>query len=154
MADPFPFVAGDVLTAAELNGIGETVAYTPTMTSWVKGNGTLTGTYNRVNKMVTFTVKLVVGSTTTFAGSPTFSIPFAYSNGAEFDCGVNGLAYDASANVRYPLSSNAASTTTFASLSPQTNGAYLGTAVSVTSAIPMTWATGDVLLHTFTYQVA
>jgi hypothetical protein len=154
MADPFPFVAGDVLTAAELNGIGETVAYTPTMTSWVKGNGTLTGTYNLANKICTFSVRLVVGSTTTFAGNPTFSIPFAYSNGAEFDCGVNGLAYDASANARYPLASNAATGTTFASLSPQTNGAYLGSAVGVSSTVPFTWATGDVLLHTFTYQVA
>ena len=154
MANPFPFVAGDVLTAAELNGIGETVAYTPTMTGWAVGNGTLSGTYNRVNKMVTFSVRLVCGSTTTFVGNPIFSAPFAYTTGSEFDSGVNGLAYDASANTRYFLSSNAVTTTTFASLISQTNGAYLGTAVSITSAIPMTWATGDVLLHTFTYQAA
>jgi hypothetical protein len=154
MANPFPFSVGAVLTAAQMNGIGETVAYTPVMTGWTLGNGTITGTYNRTNKIVTFTIRLVIGSTTTFVGTPFFSMPFAYSSGAEFDAGVNGLAYDASANARYPLSTFAVTTTTFGSLSPQTNGAYLGSSVGVTSAIPFTWATGDVLLHTFTYQVA
>lgn len=154
MANPFPFTSGQILTAAQMNGIAETVAYTPVMTGWGLGNGTLSGTYNRTNKICTFTIRLVCGSTTTFVGNPFFTIPFAYSAGSEFDAGVTGLAYDASANARYPLSSYAVTTTTFGSIIAQTNGAYLGSSVGVTSAIPMVWATGDVLLHTFTYQVA
>jgi hypothetical protein len=154
MANPFPFSVGAVLTADQLNGIGETVAYTPVMTGWTLGNGVLTGTYNRTNKIVTATIRLTIGSTTTLVGNPFFTIPIAYANGVEFDAGVNGLAYDASANARYPLSTFAVTGTTFGSMSPQTNGTYLGALVQVTSAIPITWTTGDVLLHTFTYQVA
>jgi len=29
MANPFPFTAGQVLTAAQMNGIGETTSFTP-----------------------------------------------------------------------------------------------------------------------------
>jgi len=81
MANPFPFVAGDVLTAAELNGIGEeftsfTPTWTATTTNPVLGNGTLTGQYTQVNKLVYARYALIPGSTTTFGtGDYRFSFP-------------------------------------------------------------------------------
>jgi hypothetical protein len=137
-----------------LGNVGATTAYTPTMSGWALGNGTLSGTYNLVNKLCNFTIRLVCGSTTTFAGNPSFTIPLAYSSGTEFDAGVSGLAYDASANARYPVSSFAISATTFGSIIAKTDATHLGSAVDVSSTVPFTWTTGDVLLHTFTYSVA
>jgi hypothetical protein len=65
MANPFPFVAGDVLTAAELNGIGEAwTSYTPV----IKGGATtVTATiqyakWAQVNKIVWVQVRATVTS--------------------------------------------------------------------------------------------
>ena len=65
MANPFPFVAGDVLTAAELNGIGEAwTSYTPV----IKGGATtVTATiqyakYAQVNKIVWVQMRATVTS--------------------------------------------------------------------------------------------
>jgi hypothetical protein len=78
MADPFPFVAGNVLTAAELNGIGEAwTSYTPV----IKGGATtVTATlsyakFARVNKIVFVQVRAIVTSTGAVNGSITVSLP-------------------------------------------------------------------------------
>jgi hypothetical protein len=75
MANPFPFVAGSVLTAAELNGIGEATAYTPTITNGSLGNGTITGSYVQVNKLVYGAIKFALGTTSTITGQLQFSFP-------------------------------------------------------------------------------
>ena len=50
MASPFPFTAGQVLTAAQLNGIGEYSAYTPTFTDI--SFSSYTARYAIVNKLL------------------------------------------------------------------------------------------------------
>jgi hypothetical protein len=67
MASPFPFTSGQVLTAAQLNGIGETTSYTPTV-SFTGGSGytyTLNNAYYaQVNDLyvVWFSVAVTAGS--------------------------------------------------------------------------------------------
>ena len=80
MANPFPFVAGDVLTAAELNGIGEAwTSYTPV----IKGGATtVTATltyakYARVNKVVFARVDATITSAGAVNGGITVSLPVA-----------------------------------------------------------------------------
>ena len=81
MANPFPFTAGNVLTAAELNGIGEAwTSYTPVWTASTTnpaiGNGTIQGKFCQVNKLVVARINIVFGSTTTFgSGNFLFSYP-------------------------------------------------------------------------------
>lgn len=81
MANPFPFVAGSVLTAAELNGIGEAwTSYTPVWTASTTnpdiGNGTILGKYCQVNKLVVARINVSFGSTTTYgSGTWLFSYP-------------------------------------------------------------------------------
>ena len=81
MANPFPFVAGSVLTAAELNSIGEAwTSYTPVWTAATTnpaiGNGTISGKYCQVNKLVVARINVVFGSTTTYgSGNFFFSYP-------------------------------------------------------------------------------
>lgn len=73
MANPFPFVAGSVLTAAELNGIGEAaVSFTPTFSSYTRGNGTSVAYYMRVNKLVYVYCEETLGSTSSMGTQPTF----------------------------------------------------------------------------------
>ena len=78
MANPFPFVAGAVLTAAELNGIGEAwTSYTPV----IKGGATtVTATINyakyaRVNKVVFVRVNATVTSAGAANGIISISLP-------------------------------------------------------------------------------
>lgn len=74
------YAAGDVLTAAAMNSIGEawqtyTVSWTATGTPAV-GNGTLTGYYCQINKVVFGRVNLTAGTTTTYGtGNWYFSLP-------------------------------------------------------------------------------
>jgi hypothetical protein len=80
MADPFPFVASTVLTAAQLNGIGEAwTSYVPT----VKGGTTsVTGTlsyskYLRINKLVFVQTNITITS----AGDPSGIISVSMPSG-------------------------------------------------------------------------
>ena len=45
MANPFDFSAGAVLTAAQLNQIGDYESWTPTLTNITLGNGTVNAHY-------------------------------------------------------------------------------------------------------------
>lgn len=78
MANPFPFVAGTVLEASQLNGIGEAwTSYTPV----IKGGATtVTATlhyakYLQVNKLVFVQVYAEVTSTGATNGKITISLP-------------------------------------------------------------------------------
>ena len=78
MANPFPFVAGSVLQASELNGIGEAwTSYTPV----IKGGATtVTATiqyakYAQVNKIVFVHVQATVTSTGATNGVITLTLP-------------------------------------------------------------------------------
>lgn len=80
MANPFPFVAGSVLQASQLNGIGEEwTSYTPT----IKGGATtVTATityarFARVNKIVIVQVLATVTSTGAVNGAISISLPVA-----------------------------------------------------------------------------
>jgi hypothetical protein len=103
MATPFPFTAGQVLTAAQLNGIGEAwTSYTPV----VKGGATtVTATINyakyaQVNKIVIVVASVNVTSAGAANGVVTMSLPIAAANiGSTVDIGTCGsfIIKDASA---------------------------------------------------------
>jgi len=144
MANPFPFVANTVLEAAQLNGIGETLTYTPTMTNVTLGNGTIEGIYVRVQKLIYLEIKLSFGTTSAFTGQPTFSLPVASATtfnlttecvSSFFDAGValylGGAEITGTAIVPHVSVSSTAFLTT-----PTGN-------VSATS--PFTWGNGDSL---------
>jgi hypothetical protein len=78
MANPFPFVAGTVLEASQLNGIGEAwTSYTPV----IKGGATtVTATltyakYARVNKLIVLQVDAIVTSAGAANGIISVSLP-------------------------------------------------------------------------------
>lgn len=78
------FVAGQDLTAAELNGAtdGTWTSYTPTWrgltTNPALGNGTLSGAWSKLGRTRTVRINLLPGSTTTYGtGSWAFDLPAA-----------------------------------------------------------------------------
>jgi len=152
MANPFPFVAGNVLTAAELNGIGETTTFTPSWNNVTVGNGTLNyATITRVNSFVYVQVMFTLGSTSSVTGNISINNPVTPATVGQNAVGV-GLFADANTSVLYPttISMAAGLMQNFPS-----NSAGTYTVVNQASAtVPFTWTTGDVITFSAGYRVA
>jgi hypothetical protein len=150
MATPFPFTSGQILTAAQMNSIGELLSFTPTWTcsgtAPAIGNGSLTGSYWRVQNLIYFIITLTAGSTTTFGtGTFRFNLPLATSSiqrnlgfyAQSLDSGVawytNGYAEGASS-----------SSSTFVVPFTSAGAAY-------TNAVPFAWGTNDQLIVAGSY---
>jgi hypothetical protein len=91
MANPFPFVAGEVLTAADMNGIGEWTSYTPILyASGVPvtlGTGsTQFGQYARIQDLIIYRFRINYGTSGFSAGGGfyTVSIPVLASGATQF----------------------------------------------------------------------
>jgi hypothetical protein len=123
-------------------------SYTPTWdasTPPALGNGTLVGSYMRVGKMITACINLTAGSTTTFgSGEWTFSLPVTAASTVNFSGAGwmldNGTAYKA-------LSCHMHSTTTIKCIFGSDGGHF-------NAGAPITWASGDKLDLTITYEAA
>lgn len=123
--------------------------YTPVWASSgtqpVLGNGTITGRYALLGKILHFRVQLIMGSTTTYGtGGWTISTPVSTvtsANGRSF-------AWDSSAGALYFTNTRWASASTV--------NIYSGAqpAALFTSAVPFTWATGDILEVDMTLEAA
>jgi hypothetical protein len=152
MANPFPFVSGDVLTAAELNGIGEKTAYTPTFTNLTLGNGTLTANYFRVQNVVTATVVVEFGSTTSISGDVNVTLPIARAAAQGLQLSTANLVDTGVAN----FLGTALFGATLSSIIVR-NYAVSGINVvmqNLSATVPHTWGTGDILKFSAQYEVA
>jgi hypothetical protein len=153
MANPFPFVAGDVLTAAELNGIGEAwTSYTPTVTQGVGVTATIQECrFTQINKIVFIKGHL----TLTSAGTAGSSIRLTYPSGLDPvnitgsfapSAGAAGY-YDASTTVQYNMTvQTTAATIRF--FADGTGGSNFGQFPALTAA------NGDILTFFVCYEVA
>jgi hypothetical protein len=151
MANPFPFVSGNTLTAAELNGIGERVAFTPTWTGGLTvGNGTQTFNYVRVQNLVFISGKFTLGSTSAVTGNISFSTPVASSNQA--DVSYCGDAFLSDSGVGSVLGFVAYSGNAFFIQTLLTNGTY-PTPQAFNAIIPFTWSVGDTFTVNIVYTV-
>lgn len=152
MANPFPFVAGQVLTAAQMNGIGEAAAYTPTFSNFTLGNGTVVASYVQVNKLVQVFVKITLGSTSSVTGSLGISKPVTGSSTAIDDaCGL-ARSIDSGTGVTTSYLRND-STTTVSLRQMNVAGTY-PQETNTSATVPFTWAATDVIHATFTYEAA
>jgi hypothetical protein len=156
MANPFPFVAGDVLTAAELNGIGEVgTLFTPTITNGVLGNGTLSATYQRVNKIVVATYVWTLGSTSTITGGLQFSFPFTATSSTNMPIQILGgaLFTDVSAGADFVIIPYHATTANVGFLTSVASTAFT-TVGLVNATAPVAFGTGDVVRARIIYEAA
>jgi hypothetical protein len=80
MATPFPFSAGAVLTAAQMNSIGETaINYTPVVTATTGAITTYTafGGYQIVNKLMRVWFNINITNNGTGGGAIRMTLPFS-----------------------------------------------------------------------------
>lgn len=145
--------AGQVLTAANMNSIGAasetyTPAWTSTGTAPAIGNGSLTGKYFRINKLIVAYINWTAGSTTTFGtGSYRFSLPITAINTTGYP--GTGTYFDASTFNNYVFMGAFISTTTVQF--SWNVGGLNGTWGQLT---PVTMAQSDSLVVTLIYEAA
>ena len=151
MANPFDFSSGDVLTAAELNSIGDSTAYTPTASYGItQGNGTFAGTYQQVNNIVIAQASFTLGSTSAIGTFIRFSAPVTAADADELATGTKASFYDTSGNVFYPLWGRTFNTSETYLYSLDASGTY----AVASSNWPVTAANTDKILVQMTYRVA
>lgn len=154
---PRTWVAGETVTAALLNthvrdnekALGDPwTAWTPTFSGGISaiGNATVVAKYMQAGKLVIGEVKVTMGSTTTFAASNmSITAPVTMAVQPNFPIGP-GMGYDASAGFFYTITPIAVSASAIALFA---NGG-----AGVTSTVPYTWTTSDILAFSFTYEAA
>ena len=145
-----------LLTAASgettgLKWIGSWISFTPTLTNITLGNGTATGKYVKIGKVVFVFFELVFGSTTTISNYPGVTLPIAPVSYAGL---LNGNVYmlDAATAEYYGVVYNDSGVrgTFFAQ---NAAGTYVRDAI-IGATVPMTWTTNDKLQASFWYEVA
>ena len=153
---PRTWAAAETVTAALLNthlrdnlkAIGDPwTTYVPTYAGLTIGNAVVTAKYLQAGKLVIGYTKIVFGSTSTFSGGFTVSLPVqaAVINLPVGPCWLN----DTSAGTHYsvlPLVQSGGTTVAFARGD--------GTTATVSNTVPFTWANGDTLAFEFTYEAA
>jgi hypothetical protein len=127
--------------------------YTPTWTSTgtapALGNGTLTGRYKQIGKLVTVKIKIVFGSTTTFGtGGYLFSLPVTAGGTGD----QTGSAYFRDTSGTSSGHYNGISVVT---ASGTTVTGYESTGhAQIQQTLPVVWANTDFFVFTITYEAA
>ena len=153
MANPFDFSAGAVLTAAQLNQIGDYESWTPTLTNITLGNGTVNAHYAQVNEFVHFEIEFEMGSTTSLSTtSMGFSVPVAYAGTLTFPVVGSGWTRPQNSTI-YPITVVLGSSTSKIVPYFYQNVTYVQS-VSVRSSLPETWNSSGVLYMSGSYRVA
>jgi len=148
MASPFPFTSGQVLTAAQLNSIGEATAFTPSWTNLTPGNATETWYYTQVNELVLVQGITVLGSTSSITGTVYLAPPVG---SLLVTNPMAGELYCVGTDLRVGMVQ-----LTPSGLSPQVftvDGSYINRA-TVDATEPFTWASGNSLRMSVIYQLA
>lgn len=154
------FLAGELPDADKFTEVSNfmtaaTAAWTtwlPTLTALTAGNGTTTAKYRQLGKTVDYRFKFVLGTTSAVGTSPRFSLPAAPHADyvVVFDELGHGVIRDVSAPAERVATVLLSAGSTVEIFHYSTTGGITGT----TATVPWTWATGDVLSCTGTYEVA
>lgn len=158
---------GDLITAAIWNqdivdntnaefplGVGAWTAWTPTLGNLTLGNGTVTAQYQRIGRVIYWSFKFVLGSTSAVGTAPTFTLPAAPAvapYGVFFPFGQANL-YDNATN-NYPGVVVLSSGGIVEIKAINAAGTYILTA-NVTATAPFTWTNTDEVHAIGVYQAA
>jgi hypothetical protein len=136
--------------------MGDWVSFSPSITHFVLGNGTVTGFYALVGHTVFFEINITFGSTTTYGAagtSPVFTLPFAN------DAATAGMVLgqwgavsnfsNAGAVFSGPFTNSGASAGIPVGMSIATSAKVLS---AHTNAYPFTWGTADQLTISGCYR--
>ena len=127
-------------------------SFTPVLSgsTWAIGDGTLAGTYSQIGKTVHFSIELIFGSTSVYGtGTPQISItPAGVTSGAVAGTSFNATYTDDSTGNRYA----GRGVLQLGSLGAPHMYTLSSPMATLTDTVPFTWATGDSIAMTGTYQ--
>jgi hypothetical protein len=125
-------------------------AYTPTLGGITIGNGTAAARYVQVGKLVVVEVAFTAGSTTSFSGTITFSLPVTAASGesASTPLGTARGTHGSSSAVGAVLEGSSTVRFVYASTWPT------GTEAQWAATAPWTWGSGDTINFTAAYEAA
>lgn len=135
-------------------GAWNTASYTPALagTGWAIGNGTITGRYCQIGKLIAFQVQIIFGSTSTFAANqPNVSLPVT-AGSTQLQHNLLIQFRDASAGALYIGEATIAASATTINL--RSVASATGQTSSLTDTAPFTWATSDEIRISGVYQAA
>lgn len=132
--------------------------YVPTYTNFSLGNGTVNyALWNQTGKTVRVRVGVTLGSTSTVTGAVSVSLPVtsssSYAVNAKSPLGT-AMMIDSSSGTGYFTGYVMWSTTTTILLVPNTASSTYTFQTTMSSTIPMTWATDDGFYIDFTFEAA
>lgn len=123
-------------------------SYTPSLTNGTLGNGTVSGSYVQQGKLVAFRAQFTLGSTSAVTGSLGIGLPVAAASGVQL-CHALLVDTGTATYVGYAeLSSSNASLR-----AQNAAGTYL-TASTLSSSIPHTWASTDIVYVNGVYEAS
>jgi hypothetical protein len=131
---------------------GTWTSFTPSWGGITIGNGTNTGNYFKVGKLVTMEAKFVFGSTSAITGGITLN-PIS---GTEINFATQGVAYILDSGIGTYAAlvwSVGGSGSSFEIRVFNSASTYLGI-TPISSTVPMTWATGDEIRVFISYEEA
>lgn len=127
-------------------------SYTPTVTGWTVGNGTFDCRYAKLGKTVFVAFYFVDGSTTAETTQFIFTLPPGLPARNGFN--INGVgAIQSTPNALAIVAQNAASTTSVSVFVMDASVTY-AKATNIATGVPGTWAAGDYIKASFTYETA
>lgn len=147
------------LSAARLthieDGIGDLgtfAAFSPSLSNVTVGNGTLVGRYTQFGKTVLVSVTFTYGSTSSVSPGVALTLPVtARSTSSLISCEI--LLRDISPAMSYVGAGRLTSTSALGVNSVVVSGSNVVQA-STTSTVPFTWATGDFMEISASYEAA
>jgi hypothetical protein len=144
--EPTTKVAGAAILAADYNQdvranlktlADPWTSYTPTLTNWAKGNGSISGAYMKFGRLVFFRLRFDAGSTSTFSGNPIFGLPTTAVTSLSLPVGSALLADDSGTGASFRATRTAVTVSSSTFILRTEAGAVLS------STVPWTWATND-----------
>ena len=136
------------INAKPTGNTGAWTSYTPIITNWTIGNGSVVGKYAQIGNLIVFRSIFTAGSTSTFVGNFRMSIPITATSGSEL-LSISALAFDSSAGGYYYANVLPIGTSAFELMWRSTSVTY-----SVGAGIPFTPASSDVFYISGFYEAA
>ena len=159
-ATPKDWANGSTVAATDLDdhlrdlalAFGAWGSYTPTLGGFTAGNGTASGFYAQVQKTVLFRAQFTFGSTSAAASAyPTLTLPVTAKTGTFFLQNFAGGFRDDSPGVTYQGVVWTPSDATLVRIGILGSSGASG---ACTTTTPFTWATGDMIFASGTYEAA
>ena len=147
MANPFPFSSGDVLTAANMNAIGNATAFTPSWGGLTVGNAVEDWWYVIANDILLVQGVTTLGTTSSVTSAITMTLPDSRtSNTGNFEDVGQVTARIGGTSYACVFRMNGSSSVYLES--QVASGTYLTKSAS-SSTVPGTWGNGSIIRGSF-----